>query len=470
MTARSEAYDESLAKAHEHVRRWLASLDERPIGPRVTATELLEGLGGPLPDARHRPRGRRRPARAGGRAGADGDRVRPVLRLGDRRHAAGRARRRLAGQRLGPERRHALRRRRPTAALEEVGRRPGCSTCWGCRPTADVGFVTGAHDGQLHRPGRRPPAVLDRGRLGRRPRRADRRAAGARPGRAPSGTTRSTSRCATSGSARPTAGRRRRPGPDPRSTRWPRRWPRCRRTARRSSCLQAGNLHSGAFDPFAEAIELAHARGAWVHVDGAFGLWAAAVAARCGHLADGLARRRLVGHRRAQDAQRAVRLRDRDRRATRPRCGRRSGVHASYLISRRDRTRRPVREGAGAVAAGPRGAGVGGAAVARPVAGVADAGRRAGRQRAARSPTGIARDPGGRGPQRRRLHAGLRRVRRRRAHPRGDRARCSPTAPTWMSGSRWHDRDVLRVSVSNWSTDDARRRRSVEAVRAAAAG
>ena len=37
-------------------------------------------------------------------------------------------------------------------------------------------------------------------------------------------------------------------------------------------CLQAGNLHSGAFDPFAEAIELAHARGAWVHVDGAFGL------------------------------------------------------------------------------------------------------------------------------------------------------------------------------------------------------
>ncbi len=40
--------------------------------------------------------------------------------------------------------------------------------------------------------------------------------------------------------------------------------------------LQAGNVHSGAFDPFAEAIELAHARGAWVHVDGAFGLFAAA--------------------------------------------------------------------------------------------------------------------------------------------------------------------------------------------------
>ena len=39
--------------------------------------------------------------------------------------------------------------------------------------------------------------------------------------------------------------------------------------------LQAGNLHSGSFDPMRECIELAHARGAWVHVDGAFGLWAA---------------------------------------------------------------------------------------------------------------------------------------------------------------------------------------------------
>ncbi|QZY30894.1 aminotransferase class V-fold PLP-dependent enzyme [Nocardioides coralli] len=40
--------------------------------------------------------------------------------------------------------------------------------------------------------------------------------------------------------------------------------------------LQAGNIHSGAFDPMTEAIEVAHAHGAWVHVDGAFGLFAAA--------------------------------------------------------------------------------------------------------------------------------------------------------------------------------------------------
>lgn len=41
-------------------------------------------------------------------------------------------------------------------------------------------------------------------------------------------------------------------------------------------CLQAGNVNSGAFDPAPPLIAWAHAAGAWVHVDGAFGLWAAA--------------------------------------------------------------------------------------------------------------------------------------------------------------------------------------------------
>ena len=41
-------------------------------------------------------------------------------------------------------------------------------------------------------------------------------------------------------------------------------------------CLQAGEVHTGAFDPLADAVALAHEHGAWVHVDGAFGLWAAA--------------------------------------------------------------------------------------------------------------------------------------------------------------------------------------------------
>lgn len=41
-------------------------------------------------------------------------------------------------------------------------------------------------------------------------------------------------------------------------------------------CLQAGEVHTGAFDDFASLIPIAHEHGAWVHVDGAFGLWAAA--------------------------------------------------------------------------------------------------------------------------------------------------------------------------------------------------
>lgn len=41
--------------------------------------------------------------------------------------------------------------------------------------------------------------------------------------------------------------------------------------------LQAGQINTGAFDPFAELVPMIHARGGWAHVDGAFGLWVAAV-------------------------------------------------------------------------------------------------------------------------------------------------------------------------------------------------
>jgi glutamate/tyrosine decarboxylase-like PLP-dependent enzyme len=50
--------------------------------------------------------------------------------------------------------------------------------------------------------------------------------------------------------------------------------------------LQAGDLSSGAFDPFETLIPLAKRYGAWVHIDGAFGLWAAA-SAKYRHLMDG---------------------------------------------------------------------------------------------------------------------------------------------------------------------------------------
>jgi glutamate/tyrosine decarboxylase-like PLP-dependent enzyme len=79
-------------------------------------------------------------------------------------------------------------------------------------------------------------------------------------------------------------------------------------------CAQAGNVSTGACDPLDAIVRSAHARGAWVHVDGAFGLWAATVPEL---------RSQVKGIETADswatDAHkwRAVRLRSRDRR----RCG-----------------------------------------------------------------------------------------------------------------------------------------------------
>ena len=51
--------------------------------------------------------------------------------------------------------------------------------------------------------------------------------------------------------------------------------------------LQAGDLNTGIFDPFAQACRAAHEHGAWVHVDGAFGLWVATSPKYC-HLLAGV--------------------------------------------------------------------------------------------------------------------------------------------------------------------------------------
>ncbi|MBI3707607.1 MAG: aspartate aminotransferase family protein, partial [Proteobacteria bacterium] len=53
-------------------------------------------------------------------------------------------------------------------------------------------------------------------------------------------------------------------------------------------CIQAGNVNTGAIDPARPICEAAAAADSWVHVDGAFGLWAAAAPARAA-LADGMA-------------------------------------------------------------------------------------------------------------------------------------------------------------------------------------
>src|SRR4051812_5488241 len=52
-------------------------------------------------------------------------------------------------------------------------------------------------------------------------------------------------------------------------------------------CAQSGNVNTGAFDPLPEIVEAVRANGGWVHVDGAFGLWAAADPSRR-HLVEGV--------------------------------------------------------------------------------------------------------------------------------------------------------------------------------------
>ncbi|HXE59558.1 MAG TPA: aminotransferase class V-fold PLP-dependent enzyme [Gemmatimonadaceae bacterium] len=52
-------------------------------------------------------------------------------------------------------------------------------------------------------------------------------------------------------------------------------------------CLQVGNVNTGAIDPLAQACAAARAAGAWVHIDAAFGLWAAA-SPKLAHLVAGI--------------------------------------------------------------------------------------------------------------------------------------------------------------------------------------
>ena len=128
-------------------------------------------------------------------------------------------------------------------------------------------------------------------------------------------------------------------------------------------CVQAGNVNTGAFDPVGRDLRArVHAR-AWVHVDGAFGLWAAAVPSKA-HLVAGLA----AADSWATDAHKWLNVPYdsglafvKDGAALQAAMA----ITAEYLPSRQ---RVPQSRGlhAGAVAPGARGGGVGGAALARP--------------------------------------------------------------------------------------------------------
>lgn len=124
---------------------------------------------------------------------------------------------------------------------------------------------------------------------------------------------------------------------------------------------QAGQINTGVSDPFAEIVPMVHAAGGWVHVDGAFGLWARA-SAKHRHLLDGIEMadsmatdghkwlqtpydcgftivRHEAAHRRAMDMQASYLTRDNERfrhpGAYVPELSRRSRGFAAWAMMRR---------------------------------------------------------------------------------------------------------------------------------------
>jgi glutamate/tyrosine decarboxylase-like PLP-dependent enzyme len=227
--------------------------------------------------------------------------------------------------------------------------------------------------------------------------------------------------------------------------------------------LQAGNVHSGAFDPFAEAIEVAHAHGAWVHVDGAFGLFAGASPAHR-HLVEGIE----AADSWATDAHKTLNVPYdcglaivRDRAALRAAMG----MHGDYLIH--DAAGEPFDK---VPEISRRGRAFTVWAVLRALGrdGVADlVDRLCGH--AAAIARGIAAIDGAQVLNDvvfTQVCASFGSDDETRAVVQGMLA----DGTAWMTGSRWHDRAVVRVSVSNWSTSEADVARSLAALRAVAAG
>lgn len=222
--------------------------------------------------------------------------------------------------------------------------------------------------------------------------------------------------------------------------------------------LQAGNVHSGAFDPWEAAIAVAHAAGAWVHVDGAFGLFAAAVP-ELRHLTGGYD----AADSWTTDAHKTLNVPYdcgiaivRDRAALR----RSMGKTGDYLIL----------EDAGepfdsVPEMSRRARGVPVWAVLRSLGreGVADL--VGGFARHARTfADGVRTIPGAEvlnDVVYTQVCASFGSDERTREVTR----RLMAEGTCWMSGSRWHDRAVLRISVSNWATDAADVRTSVDALR-----
>ena len=460
MSFQGDSYDRALARAAEHARAWLDSVAERPVGPSATAAELLAGFSGPLPDGPTPPEDvvdLLAKLSAPGLMAIQSGRFFGWV-MGGTLPAA------LAADWLVSawDQNTGMRYATPATATAEEAAAGWLLDLLGLPPGADVGFVTGATMANFTCLGAARTAVLSQ--LGWDVARDG--LAGAPKVRVLAGEERHDTvdlalRYLGLGSPALVAA-------DEQG--------RIRVDALTESlndvesgtpvvvCLQAGNVHSGAFDPLEAAIEVAHQHGAWVHVDGAFGLWAAA-APSFAHLLAGAAGADSWG----TDAHKTLNVPyDCGIAIVADPVAMRStfGAHASYLISDDPGPGDPL-EKVPEFSRRARGVPVWAALRSLGRSGVAELVEGlAGHARAMAE--GIARIDGARvvndvvytqvcvefGDD---------------ARTRAVTARLIADGTVWMSGSRWRDRDVLRISVSNWSTDADDVRRSVDAVRRASA-
>jgi glutamate/tyrosine decarboxylase-like PLP-dependent enzyme len=230
-------------------------------------------------------------------------------------------------------------------------------------------------------------------------------------------------------------------------------------------CAQAGNVNSGSFDPLREVCELAHTRGAWVHVDGAFGLWANA-SDSLRHLTDGVE----LADSWATDGHKWLNVpydsglifcaHPESHQAA-------MGVRASYLIHSEGGADRDAMDWNPEFSRRARGFAV--------YAAVRSLGRRGIVEIVERCCTNASRFAAVLGAE-----EGvevlndvvLNQVLVRFRSPDGDHDRRTAAivkgvqeeGTCWLSGSRWHDAGVMRISVSNWQTTAEDVDKSVEAI------
>jgi glutamate/tyrosine decarboxylase-like PLP-dependent enzyme len=231
-------------------------------------------------------------------------------------------------------------------------------------------------------------------------------------------------------------------------------------------CLQAGNLHSGAFDPFEEAIAMAHRRGAWVHIDGAFGLWAGA-----SPLLRSLVRGFEAADSWATDAHKTLNVPYDCGIAivAEPSALRLAlGAHADYLISDRNPGPGDPLEKVPEFSRRARGVptwatikSLGRAGIVKLVENMVEMAAELADEIELIDGAEVLNDV----------------VYTQVCVSFGDDERTKAvtdriirSGTTWMSGSRWHGRSVLRISVSNWSTTEEDVRASVDALRNAVLG